>query len=236
MADRRLQLFADSGMALSTTFHLMALQAVSRAEVNKPTTNLHIFTEADGTRFCSLNAIEAVILAATTLEAGINEIAVWHRLMSLGPIPADFDDFRIREKWQVLPRAVALRSFEEGRKPWQDFDCLIGLRDCLIHFKWTQQAPKKVMRHLAASKLAMQKMESNWSAAALTNLTARWAVSTVSQMFAALAKMIGRENDTTFSWGDPCAFRAWDPSVDLPCPAVHATPLRSMRADAAKPK
>jgi hypothetical protein len=106
----------------------------------------------------------------------------------------------------------------------------MALRDCLAHFKWTEPPPKKVMRHLEASKLAMQNKDLNWSNAALTNLTARWAVATVRAMFARLTKMIGRETDPHFSWGNPAAFRPWEPGAIDPCPAVHSVPLTSRRA------
>ena len=91
--------------------------------------------EPEGGHEYSAKIATVVILAGFTLEGAINEIADWLKRHLTQPVtlPDDFDDRRIFEKWDIVPRACGTAGFDRGRRPWQDFVALVELRNRLAH-------------------------------------------------------------------------------------------------------
>jgi hypothetical protein len=218
----------DAPVAMSTMFYLMALNAVSRAEVNRPTNLIRAFVEPEHDKHVTHYACEAVIMAVTTLEAAVNEIGYWKTLGGQFSLPPKFEWRKLDAKYKDLPKLLGGKSFNLGARPFQDLKALLHLRNALVHFKWDASAPAAVMRFLAVHNLAMQSHDVHWRAAALTNKTAQWSVETARKMIEKLVELAGIRTEPHFVWGDPNAFRPWTAAFP-PCPAVHEVPLRDMR-------
>lgn len=196
--------YAAWGMNKSTNLRLLALEAAQRASADLDNPKLGKELGRDGkTLTFTPHALETVILSATALEAGINEMAAWIRLGFLGEhaLPEDFVRQRPTDKWAMVPRLLAGAEFDRGRSPWQDFSTLVKLRDQLVHFKWHGEAPPDFMRALQARDLCLPERPSvYWVDAALTDRVAKWAVATTDSMFEELARLLGRLNDPAWPW------------------------------------
>jgi hypothetical protein len=196
---------ATWGMSYSPTFRHLAERAAAYAVADLENPNLGKHVGRDGSIVTyTPHCAEAVILAVTALEAGINEIAAWLKQGFVGPtlpLPGDFIDLRLTDKWAVVPRVLSGAEFRRGTSPWQDFSALVGLRDNLVHFKWQTVRVPKFMRTLQARGLLLPEEPGiYWVDAALTNRTATWAIDTIDAMFAELARLLGRSDDAVWAW------------------------------------
>jgi hypothetical protein len=187
---------AKHGMSYAWAFRDLPAEAAGRAAADIENPNLGKHRDRDGMPLTyTPRAAEAVILSVTALEAGINEIIAWVQRMSMATMPAEYNNERTKltEKWTILPRALVGKELDRGTRPWQDFKAVVGLRDQLVHFKPDGAEVPAFMRTLQARDLAIPDEPSiYWVDAALTDRVAGWASETCEQMFAALARHIGR--------------------------------------------
>lgn len=193
------------GMNYSPSFLRLAEAAADRAaaDLGNPQRGKEVGRDGQVMTY-SEQAAEAIMMSVATLEAGINEIAVWFRHGFGGPTPSlpdDFMDCRLTDKWAMVPRVIVGKEFDRGTAPWQDFSALVGLRDRLVHFKWDHEGVPKFMRTLQAKDLVLPENPAvYWVDGALTNRTASWAVETAIQMFNKLAELMGRLSDDNWTW------------------------------------
>lgn len=82
-------------------------------------------------RFAQSVAITQV-MCAFALEAHINFVA--RERLSGGEADA-FDKLSVQGKWLLLPRLLAVPSFDSGAQPYQSFSALIKRRNALAHAK-----------------------------------------------------------------------------------------------------
>lgn len=193
------------GMNYSPTFMRLAEAAADRAKSDMGNPRRGKCVGRDGAVLThSEHAAEAVIMSVAALEAGINEIVVWHQLGfggAIPPLPDDFMDQRLTDKWALVPRVIGGKEFDRGAAPWQDFSALVGLRDRLVHFKWYHDKVPSFMRTLQAKDLIIPEDPAvSWVDAALTDRIAVWAVETTIRMFNKIAELMGRMNDDSWTW------------------------------------
>lgn len=194
---------ANHGMSYAWTFRRLAEQAATRASADIENPNFGKHRGRDGKSLTyTPRAAEAVILAVTALEAGINEMIAWVQRMSIASMPTDYNErTKLTEKWAILPRALVGKELERGEQPWQDFKALVGLRDRLVHFKWDGADVPPFMRTLQTRDLTIPDDPAiYWVDAALTDRVAAWASETCERMFAALARLIGRTDPLDWPW------------------------------------
>lgn len=194
------------GMTYSWAFRRLAAEAAARAaaDIENPHLGKHRGRD-DMPMTHTPRAAEAVILAVTALEAGINEMIAWVQRMRLASMPSEYDERKERTqlpaKWVLLPRALAGKELDRGGQPWQDFKALVGLRDQLVHFKWDGADVPGFMRALQARDLTIPDDPAiYWVDAALTDRVAGWAAETCERMFAAHARLIGRTDPLDWPW------------------------------------
>jgi hypothetical protein len=92
-----------------------------------------------------LDAVGAIILAAASTEAFINEFAEVHQNPKLESLPLracsdalveiERDRGSLRLKYLVASRMLSGKMFDKGSAPYQDFDVLVQLRNDLMHLK-----------------------------------------------------------------------------------------------------
>jgi hypothetical protein len=97
------------------------------------------------------DAILAIVMAAASTEAFINEFAEWapwmHSFLGLEDTPAaisdcaavleDLEEARapVAIKYLFASRVLSGKAFNRGSAPYQDFQLLIGLRNAIMHVK-----------------------------------------------------------------------------------------------------
>ena len=194
---------ANHGMSYAWAFRDLAAEAAARAAADLENPNLGKHRGRDGRPLTyTPRAAEAVILAVTALEAGINEMIAWVQRMSIASMPAEYNErTKLTEKWVILPRSLVGKELDRGAQPWQDFKALVGLRDQLVHFKWDGAGVPAFMRTLQARDLTIPDDPAiYWVDAALTDRVAGWASETCERMFAAHALLIGRTDPLDWPW------------------------------------
>jgi len=194
------------GMSFSPRFrelsHAAALRAVG--DRGNPQREQHAARRGPP-KIYSDHAAEAVVMAVTALEAGINEIATWARfgfVTVTTPLPDEFMRSNVADKWNIVPNSLVGRSFDCGAAPYQDFAMLIALRDEVIHFKWQRDQVPRFMRSLQARDLTLPDDVPGiyWIEAALTDRVAEWAIATMNAMFAKLTEITGLADSPTWVW------------------------------------
>jgi len=148
----------------------------------------------------TLHALDAIVLAVTAAEAGINEAVDYVRFRE--NLAGDFEDrTSLLKKWTELPNVVAAKTFDEETPPYIEFRVLVRLRHAVVHYKWGGRAAPDCFNDLLARGLALPN-ESDWITAALTNQTAEWALATVSAMFIRLGELVSPVEDPhLWVWG-----------------------------------
>lgn len=156
------------------------------------------------------NALVAIIFAALSLEAFINELGVLameakasgHRENFLDQLINAIDESQgskrtTQEKFMMASEALS-NKFDKGKNPYQDFADLFRLRDCLVHLKpedrieidedneWTYSGRKLIER--LRSKNIVQEYTSipSITLSVSTAVAAKWACDTASEMVTAI--------------------------------------------------
>jgi hypothetical protein len=130
------------GFYISDTILSRARVALTRISAN------------DDRELGQLDAIDAIVFAAASTEAFINEFTATayeratYRSTLVAPPDADpvqrtgrvlyeFEESRatIRQKYSLGHFLLCGQNYDRGVQPWQDFDALIGLRDAILHYK-----------------------------------------------------------------------------------------------------
>ena len=95
--------------------------------------------------------LEILILVSTALEAFINEYC--YIKIEDAEYTNDYDqispllnrlmdrDIEVRLKWQLIPRLLWQRHFNEDSNPWQNFNVLIHIRNDILHYKGRLRSP-----------------------------------------------------------------------------------------------
>jgi hypothetical protein len=157
----------------------------------------------------SPNALVAVMFAAATLEAFINEIALFAKLRTDGPpvlsvlatLLEELEEAQghMRAKYQLARGVLTGAGFDRGTKPFQDFELLVRLRNEIVHMKAqlglipvgpSTPNPKLggVATRLQSLKLLAEyetDTQATWVHMASTRATAEWACKTARAMVSA---------------------------------------------------
>lgn len=187
-----------NAIAFSTIFHENALKAVQRIHTERRLP--HVLNDDDGVNSFSWHVSEAVVMSATALEAGINEIAHWldvHPFDRLA-MPDDFDYLKLRMKWSLLPLVARVDPFDRSTSPWQDFNALVDLRNALVHYRLGQSAPSWIRffdsRHMRLAK------PHEWVMSLHSFKVAVWSVNAATEMFAAITQKLGKTTAGDWPW------------------------------------
>jgi hypothetical protein len=78
-------------------------------------------------------ALIVIIFCATSLEAYINDYAIFH--LSKNYLKTYLDKLDLFSKWIVIPRITRGIQLEAGARPFQDLSWLISVRNKLVHHK-----------------------------------------------------------------------------------------------------
>jgi hypothetical protein len=155
-----------------------------------------------------------VVFAAFVTETAINEIAYWLEVHLTQPIQraAGFQKFSIRDKWRTVADRCGASGFDEGARPWTDFDALVTLRNALAHADAYPDPPEDALRLLDARGCTQPAMD--WFESTMTRRTARWASATASAMPHTLVQMLEPHVDLhnggcSWAWGEQ-----WLPTVE----------------------
>ncbi|HUU83611.1 MAG TPA: hypothetical protein VM243_08920 [Phycisphaerae bacterium] len=149
-------------------------------------------------------AIVAVVFAAASLEAFVNEVPSCADLFKplfdqagvagLGKTLhlAESEHASPRLKFQLLKVILSGKPYDEGTQPYQDFGDLLALRDSIIHMKPTLAGKPGATRRLEAKNiLSLQPPgKCSWLHRVNTRAVARWAC----QVAANMVRSIGDES------------------------------------------
>ena len=164
----------------------------------------------------------AIVFAAAAAEAFINELGILAAQLVEPRPPADPEPETIQTmasllkevessrgstelKFLVAKSSLSGQPYEKGCNPYQDFSCLMDLRNSLIHLKFdriemnhptsfTLQKPSVVKRLRAKNILSIpdnnSEMITSWIEDVSTLKTARWACRACSEIVLDLCKSI----------------------------------------------
>lgn len=160
------------------------------------------------------DALVAIIFAALSLEAFINEFCVIAIEAKASGYGEDFLDRLInaidesqgskkttREKFMMASEALS-NKFDKGKNPYQDFADLFILRDCLVHLKpedrieidkdnnWTYSERKLIARLRSKNIVQEHTQISSITLLVSTAAAAKWACDTASAMVSAILDRI----------------------------------------------
>lgn len=161
--------------------------------------------------YCS-NAIVVYPLAVATWEAFFSEAIfneanfITHPNSKINSIPV-----RLMERWDLHTKNVTIldllygKTFDESKKPYQDFTQLVSIRNELVHFKVNE--PKEKFRKIIfdlSNRGVFHSIDSyeslsrtlNWEDLISTLEGIRWAINTIVEMVHVLYNLIP-ENDVT---------------------------------------
>jgi DNA-binding phage protein len=144
------------------------------------------------------DALAAILFAAATLEATINEFPDMIRafaqagdaeMLTLGRLldAAERSRAQTVEKYRIALRHFG-RGADEGRRPFQDFALLFSIRDTIAHRKPERIVagkPHKLVLQLRTYKLVRRKPDypmQSWSSEIQTRAVARWACASAIEM------------------------------------------------------
>ena len=153
-------------------------------------------------------ALDAIILSVAALEAFLNEAAL--NPVALGIRRAEaalegLEELEIRRKYVLVPLVLWGRTFDGSRQPFQDFECLVRVRNDLIHYKmpfFPSGHGPKYLRHLGTNKLLLESGGPScfgWVENLSSAKVALWAHNTACRMakeLMVMADAVGR------AWGD----------------------------------
>lgn len=160
------------------------------------------------------DALVAIIFAALSLEAFINELGVLainakasgHSQDLLDQLINAIDESQgnkrnTREKFMKVSEALS-NKFDQGKNPYQDFADLFRLRDCLVHLKpedqleidqdnkWTYSGRKLIDRLRSKNIVQEHTQISSITLLVSTAAAAKWACDTASAMVNAILDRI----------------------------------------------
>lgn len=156
------------------------------------------------------DALVAIIFAALSLEAFINELGViameakasGHGEGFLDQLINAIDESQgtkrtTQEKFMMASEALS-NKFDKGKNPYQDFADLFRLRDCLVHLKpeerieidednnWTYSGRKLIERLRSKNIVQEYTSISSITLSVSTAVAAKWACDTASAMVTAI--------------------------------------------------
>jgi hypothetical protein len=155
------------------------------------------------------DTIVAIILAAATTEAFINELTEWvaidrDRLVrQSNPISPELHAFadalqevekaqgNLQLKYLVASQTLSGSMFEKGKNPYQDFATLVNLRNDLMHVKPRQ--PPKYIKNLQQLRIAhshKKNVSMSWFNVIQTDKMAIWACKTAHNIILAVLDFI----------------------------------------------
>lgn len=116
----------------ASSLYELARKAYGRAVSQQSTGQVH-----------QLDAIEALVLAAVSAEAFVNELVEYAHVSSIGAEPLaeiwgdEFENLDVRTKYLLAARLLG-RPLNKGKAPFQDFQHLIRIRNSIVHLKLVQ--------------------------------------------------------------------------------------------------
>ena len=155
------------------------------------------------------DAIVAIVFAASSLEAFINELADWATEMpeimknpeivqSFASVMREVEDSRgsIRLKFMLTKLIFSGNTYKKDEQPFQDLTLLFMVRDALVHlkpqdeFKTAPDGQKvrvmtpKVLKALPKNILAKfdETVAADWKSMISTQAVAKWACNTAAKM------------------------------------------------------
>ena len=155
------------------------------------------------------DAIVAVVFAASSLEAFINELADWATYMpdvmehpesvqSFASLMREVENLRgsIRLKFMLTKLVFSGSTYKKDEQPFQDLSLLFMVRDALVHlkpqdeFKTAPDGKKvrvmkpKVLKALPKNILAKfdETIAADWKSMISTQAVAKWACNTAAKM------------------------------------------------------
>jgi hypothetical protein len=196
-----------AAMTLSGSFMDSACRAYFRCIQDRETGKVFV---TDDNNY-SDNALDALILSVTALEAFINEVTLGPTAMMLNKkmeiIGEWVGKLDVRTKYHVVPYLLWGNTFNRGSQPYQDFRTLVNIRNELVHYKMKPyecgDMPECVMPLLQRGILltpANAKVRCLWVSDISCSKTALWAHNTACRMANSLIEMADDENRNL--WGD----------------------------------
>ena len=160
-------------------------------------------------------ALDAIILSVAALEALLNEVALSPLALTLRraePALESLERLGISDKYLLVPFVLWQTTFDPSIPPFQDFACLVKVRNDLVHYKMPfavlRQEAKYLkpdyLRALATRRLLIEPPRSTGSLGWPDNLcsakVALWAHTTACRMAKAL--MAKADGATRQVYGD----------------------------------
>lgn len=179
-----------------------------------------VYEEAIGTLFATMDerssdvlktdndhfafkAWKAYIFSVLALESIINEFLVMNArfLLAGNHFPVqDIQDLELRRKYVLVPLLFGVNTFDKGRLPFQDFDCLVRLRNDLVHYRMRDHKhvgrPAYFERLKAVNALLVPEGDSEtvWLHDVSTFRGALWACRTMHEMREAFCDLFSDHN------------------------------------------
>jgi hypothetical protein len=119
-------------------------------------------------------------------------------------MPDRFDRLALETKWSIVPLLTTRARFDPGAQPWQDFAALVGLRNAFVHYKSDGRVPgvwKRLQDRGLAAQVSYDGQEHQVMSCCTFDVGV-WALATVRAMFSELARILGKDVDSTWSWGE----------------------------------
>lgn len=143
-------------------------------------------------------AIEVYIMTVIALESFINEVISSFAGKSIEKIPIEiFEGMDLRRKYYYFPLLYWDKTFNKAEYPYSDFNVLVKIRNCLVHYKMDSEEEKKYFKFMNNKKLLIplnaftQKISNRKSAL--------WAFNTTSKMAHKLIELSDKR--TQILWG-----------------------------------
>jgi hypothetical protein len=161
-------------------------------------------------------AITAIVFAAASLEAFINELGAFARYPPALPTSPDPESVRIFGaamtemendrasiylKFQLARWIFAGQGYPRGEEPYQSFRLLMKLRDEILHFEMDEYRPGEMMKRedypsfvegLRSKNILVDtgEMIMSWLSMAMTLATARWACNSATRMVRSVLEIL----------------------------------------------
>jgi hypothetical protein len=170
--------------------------------------------ETDTTRGQN-DAAVALLFSAATLEAFIMELALHAEsgadlcpqpspLLFLSHVLKETEASRgsIRLKYLLAKSILSGQSYDQGSKPYQDFNLLFNIRDAIVHLKPEQIKPRthKIVAALSSMKLCSHEdpnVQASWLHQITTRAVAQWACNVVRDMVNSIRDCIPDDAEET---------------------------------------
>jgi hypothetical protein len=187
-------------------------------------------TAADDLEPGQMDALDAIVFAAASTEAFINEFAaIAHeraargstlvalpdddRVQRTGRVLHDLEANRgaIRQKYSISHFLLCGQDYNKGAQPWQDFDALIRVRDAILHLRMDEFAldkegnrtyPKLVQGLSNRGILAPDTPRTTipWIAIVATRSAAKWAINSACHIVISILDAVPSNDPLHTSW------------------------------------